>query len=74
MKIYAEIITTDLEEHTHLLKFLQKIKVKVIREDTSLVELNNNTFSQISVMCDFQQWLDIKASELYSRTSFQVKK
>jgi N-dimethylarginine dimethylaminohydrolase len=74
MKIYADITTSNLEEHDSLIEFLNKLKAKIVRTDVPLSNLSENTYSHIQVICSFQQWLDIKASELYSRISFQVKK
>lgn len=74
MKIYADITTSNLDEHNSLIEFLNKLKTRVVRVDVPLSNLSENTYSHIQVMCSFQQWIDIKASELYSRASFQVKK
>jgi hypothetical protein len=74
MKIYADITTSNLEEHNSLVNLLDKLKTRIVRTDVPLSNLSENTYSHVQVVCNFQQWLDIKASELYSRASFQVKK
>lgn len=74
MKVYADIITSDPEEHELLLQRIKKLRATVVRED--IIEKSNiiNYYANLKVLCNFQQWLDIKSSELYSRASFQVKK
>jgi hypothetical protein len=74
MKLYVDITTSNPEEHELLLVFLDKIRAKVIREDTPLSSPVPNSYGYLQVFCNFQQWIDIKTSELYSRASFQIKK
>lgn len=74
MKLYVDITTSNSDEHELLLTFLDKIRVSVVKEDTPLSSPVPNSYGHLQVYCNFQQWLDIKSSELYSRASFQVKK
>ena len=74
MKVYADITTSNSEEHALLVQLVKKLRATVVRED--ILDKNNvvNYYANLKVSCSFQQWLDIKSSELYSRASFQVKK
>ena len=74
MKVYADITTSNSEEHNLLLQRIKNLRAIVVRED--IIENSNvvNYYANLKVSCSFQQWLDIKSSELYSRASFQVKK
>lgn len=74
MKVCADITTSNSEEHESLVQLVRKLRAQIIRED--IVDKNNmiNNYAHLQVHCSFQQWLDIKSSELYSRASFQVKK
>jgi len=74
MKIYVDLFTSNQEEHKLLFDFLNKLRTKILKEEYNLSSSIPNNYGYIQVFCTFQQWVDIRSSELYSRASFQVKK
>ena len=74
MKLYVDLFTSNQEEHEFLLDFLNKLRTKILKEEYNLSSPVPNNYGYIQVLCGFQQWIDIRSSEFYSRVSFQVKK